>query len=102
MPGVVEDNLPLWWRRSVPVLLLLLGLLQRGLQRIEPLLYRQQGASQFSYLPPLPHHYRVRVHGRFAAELLKVGLTLLARRGNLPFEFGNFLRRWRGRRCRGL
>ena len=31
------------------------------------------------------------MHWPFAAELLKIGLTLLARRGNLPFEARQFL-----------
>jgi hypothetical protein len=55
VPCLVKDNPALFWRRSVPGLPLLLCLLQRGLQRIEPLLHRQQGLCQFSYLPPLPH-----------------------------------------------
>src|SRR5262249_42729438 len=94
VPGVVEDNVARLERRSVPSL----ELLQCLLQRIELLLDRQQGLSQFRNLPPLPHKYRGGLHIPYAAELLKIGLPLLARRGNLPFEFGNLWCRWRGRR----
>jgi hypothetical protein len=83
-------------------LLMLLRLLQCSLQRIELLLHHQQGVPQFRNLPPLPYKERVSIHRPFAAELLKVGLTLLARRGNLPFELGNFWCRWCCRRCWGL
>ena len=51
-----------------------------------------------AYLPPLPHKLGGGLHIPYAAELLKIGLTLLARHGNLLFEFGNVLRRWRVRR----
>ena len=102
VPGPVEDDIALFWRRSVQGLQLLLCLLQGSLQRIELLLHRQQGVPQFRNLPPLPYKERVGVHLPFAAELLKIGLTLLARRGNPLFEFGNFWCRWGGRRCWGL
>ena len=97
--GLVENHPALFWRRSQQGLLVLLRLLQCSLQRIELLLHRQQGLPQFCNLPPLPHKERVSIHRSFAAELLKVGLTLLARRGNLPFELGNFWCRWCGSRC---
>jgi hypothetical protein len=95
VPGLIEHNLTLFWRQSVPGLQLLPCLLQR----IELLLHRQQGPSQFRNLPPLPHKYRGGLHIPYAAELLKIGLTLLTHRGNLLFKFGNLWRRWRGRRC---
>lgn len=98
----VEDNVALCWRGSMPGLHLLLRLLQGSLQCIELLLHCQQGRPQFRNLPPLPHEKRVGMHLPFAAELLKIGLTLLARRGNAPFEFGNFWCRWCGRRYWGL
>jgi hypothetical protein len=69
------------------------------MQRIEPLLYCHQGASQFRNLPPLPHKFRGRLHTPYAAELRKISLTFLARRGNLLCEFGNFLCRCCGSRC---
>ena len=90
VPGPVEDDVALFWRRSVQGLQVLLRLLQCRLQRIELLLYIQQGVPQFCNLPPLPYKERVRIHRPFAAELLKIGLTLLTCCGNLPFEFGNF------------
>ena len=99
IPGHVKDDIALFERRSVQGLQLLLRLLQGSLQRIELLLHRQQGVPQFPNLPPLPHKERVGMHLPFAAELLKIGSTLLARRGNAPFEFGNFWCRWCGRRC---
>ncbi len=102
VPGPVEDDIALFWRRSVPGVQLLLRLLQGSLQRIELLLYIQQGVPQFCNLPPLPHKERVGMHRPFAGELLKIGLTLLARRGNLPFELGNFWCRWCGSRRWGL
>ena len=55
VPGLVEDDIALFWRRSVQGLQLLLRLLQCSLQRIELLLHRQQGVPQFRNLPPLPH-----------------------------------------------
>src|SRR5919197_5718669 len=85
VPCLIEHNLALFWRRSVPGL----QLLQCLLQRIELLFYRQQRLSQFSQLSPLPHKFRGGLHPPYAAELLKIGLTLLARRGNLLFECGN-------------
>jgi hypothetical protein len=69
----------------------LLCLRQRLLEGIELLFYRQQGAPQFSNLPPLPHKFRGGLHIAYATELLEIGLSLLACRGNLPFEFGNAL-----------
>src|SRR5262249_4939581 len=95
VPCVVEDNVARLWRRSVPSLELLQGLLQR----IELLLHCQQGLSQFSYLAPLPHKLRGGLHAPYTAELLQIGLTLLACRGNLLFECGNLWCRWRVRRC---
>jgi hypothetical protein len=86
VPGIVEDRIALFWRRSVQGLQLLLRLLQGSLQRIELLLHRHQGVPQLRNLPPLTHKERVGVHLPFAAELLKIGLTLLACRGNAPFE----------------
>ena len=93
--GLVEDDVALFWRQSVPGL----QLLQCLLQRIELLLHCQQSLSQFSQLPPLPHKFRGGLHPPYAAELLKIGLTLLARHGNLLFECGNLLGCWCGRRC---
>jgi hypothetical protein len=86
----------------VPGLQLLLRLLQGSLQRIKLLLHCQQGIPQFRNLPPLPHEERVGMHLRFAAELFKIGLTLLARRSDAPFELSNFWCRWCRRRCWGL
>lgn len=94
----VEDHIALCWRRSVSGLQLLLRLLQGSLQRIELLLHCQQGISQFRNLPPPSHKERIGMHLPLATELLKIGLTLLARRSNASFEFGNFWCRWRGRR----
>ena len=94
VPGVVVDKVARLWRRSVPSL----ELLQCLLQRIELLLHCQQGLSQFSYLAPLPHKYRGGLHIPYTAELLQIGLTRLARRGNLLFKFGNLWCRWRGSR----
>jgi hypothetical protein len=85
VPCLVEENIAPWWRGSVPGLQLLQGLLQV----IEPLLYREQDVSQFRNLPPLPHECRGRMDGPGTGELPKIGLTLLACRGNLLFEFGN-------------
>jgi hypothetical protein len=98
----VESNLALGWRRSVPGLQLLLRLLQGSLQRIELLFHGQQGISQFGNLPPLPHEKRVSMHPPFAAELLKIGLTLLARRSNAALEFSDFRGCWCGSRYGGL
>ncbi len=95
VPCLIENSLALFWRQSVPGL----QLLQCLLQRIELLLHCQQSLSQFSQLPPLPHKFRGGLHPPYAAELLKIGLTLLARHGNLLFECGNLLGCWCGRRC---
>jgi hypothetical protein len=95
IPGVIEDNIARLERRGVPSL----ELFQCLLQRIELLLHRQQCPSQFRNLPPLPHKDRGGLHIPYVAELLKISLTLLTRRGNLLFELGNLWRRWRGRRC---
>src|SRR5262245_36609995 len=81
VPGVVEDNVARLVWRNVSSLELLQGLLQR----IELLLHRQQGLSQFCNLPPLPHKYRGGLHIPYTAELLQIDLTLLARHGNLLF-----------------
>jgi hypothetical protein len=43
VPGPIEDDITLFWRRGVQGLLMLLRLLQCSLQRIELLLHRQQG-----------------------------------------------------------
>src|SRR5262245_14628919 len=79
VPDPVGGDSALFWRRSVPSLQVLHFLLQR----IELLLHPQQGVPQFPNLPPLPHKWRGGLHIPYAAEFLKIGLTLLACRGNL-------------------
>lgn len=90
----VEDKVT-WFRRwSIPGSRLPHGLLQV----IEPLLDAQQGLSEFCNLPPLPHKGRGRLYGPCARELLQIGLTLLARCGNLLFECNYVCCIWRGSR----